>query len=86
VPVGTTRVRPPSLEDSATARFPSWLMVEVHGEFTDPAAVLAATENVLRVVRGELEPPVPDALAGWFELNIDVLCKSLTQMGSECGR
>jgi hypothetical protein len=86
VPVGTTGVRSPSLQDSATARFPSWLIVEVHGEFADAAVVLATTEHALRAVRGELEPPVPDALAGWFELNSDVLCKSLTRLGRRCGR
>jgi hypothetical protein len=86
VPVGTTGVRISSLKDSLIARFPRWLIVEVRGEFTDVGAVLAATDNALRTVRAGLEPPVPDALAGWFELNTDVLCKSLTQLGRRCGR
>jgi hypothetical protein len=86
VPVGTTRVEISSLPDSVIRRFPRWLIVEVHGEFADPAAVLAATGRALRAVQGGLDPPVPDALAGWFDLNTDVLCKALTHLGRGCGR
>ena len=31
-----------------------------------------------------LRPPIPSALAGWFDLNTDVICKSLRELGSEC--
>jgi hypothetical protein len=86
VPVGTTRVGLPSLRDAESTRLGSWLIVEVHGEFADAGAILAAIEDALRAVQGELEPPVPDALAGWFGLNTEVLCKSLVQLGRRCGR
>jgi hypothetical protein len=86
VPVGTTHVGPFSVQDSVIARFPRWLIVEIHGEFTGAGAVLTATEGALRAVQRELEPPVPDALAGWFELNTDVLCKALIRLGRRCGR
>ena len=30
-------------------------------------------------------PPVPEPLAGWFQLNGTVLCESLRKLGAECG-
>jgi hypothetical protein len=86
IPTGRTRLSSAALEEYPVARFRSWVLVEVRGEFSDPASVLAATEKALVAARDGLQPPVPEPLAGWFGLNVDVLCKSLRELGSECVR
>jgi hypothetical protein len=85
IPIGTTNISLQPLENYVVGRFPRWLLLEVRGEFADPAAVLRATEEALLAARAGLQPPVPSALAGWFDLNVDVLCKSLNELGAECG-
>jgi hypothetical protein len=81
VPVGTTKAGSvPGGHDVG-----SWLIVRVDGPFGNRAAVLRAAERALGLARAQLEPPVPAALAGWFELNRSVICESLAQLGSRCG-
>ena len=84
VPVGTTEVDLTQLASYPVGVFPRWLIVEVRGEFDDRAAVLRATEDALASAKSALRPPVPAALAGWFGLNLEVLCKSLHELGAEC--
>jgi hypothetical protein len=84
VPVGTTEVDVNQLDRYPLRRFPRWLLLEMRGEFSDRAAVLRAIEDALTATRAALRPPVPSALAGWFELNIEVACKSLREVGAEC--
>jgi len=85
IPTGRTQLSPAALRDYQAVRFGSWVLIELRGEFTDPASVLAATEKALAAARDGLQPPVPHALAGWFGLDLDVICKSLRELGSECG-
>ncbi|HEY3106891.1 MAG TPA: glycosyltransferase family 39 protein [Gaiellaceae bacterium] len=85
VPIGTTQVDVTGLQRYTLGRFPRWLLIEVRGEFNDRTAVLHATERALAAAQAGLRPPVPTALAGWFDLNLEVLCKSLHELGSECG-
>jgi hypothetical protein len=84
IPTGRTRLSSAALEEYPFARFRSWVLVELRGEFTDAASVLAATANALVAARDGLQPPVPDPLTGWFGLNVEVLCKSLRELGSGC--
>jgi hypothetical protein len=84
IPTGRTRLSPAALEDYPVARFRSWVLVELRGEFAEAASVLAAIEKALVAARDGLQPPVSGPLAGWFALNIDVLCKSLRELGAEC--
>jgi hypothetical protein len=81
VPTGTTKAGAvPGGHD-----FGSWLIVRVDGPFADRATVLRAAERSLSLTDAQLEPPVPAALAGWFELNRSVICESLAQLDSRCG-
>jgi hypothetical protein len=64
--------------------FPRWLLLEVRGELNEPADVLRGIAEALTAARTALQPPVPSALDGWFDLNLAVLCESLTSLGSEC--
>jgi len=84
VPTGNSeRVGPPEAI-TGVHDFGSWLIVKVEGPFTEPEAVLRATERTLFYVRHSLaRPPAP--LAGWFELNRAVICESLSKLGSQCG-
>jgi hypothetical protein len=84
IPTGRTRLSSAALEEYPFARFRSWVLVELRGEFTDAASVLAATANALVAARVGLQPPVPGPLTGWFGLNVEVLCKSLRELGSGC--
>jgi hypothetical protein len=84
VPIGTTDVDVDQLDSYPLRRFPRWLLLELRGEFRDRAAVLRAIEDALTATRAALRPPVPSALAGWFELNMEVACKSLREIGAEC--
>ena len=86
VPIGTTRVDPTKINDLPFARFARWYIIELRGEFNDGASILQAVDDALETLRNALQPPVPDALSGWFELNTSVLCKAVRQLGSECGR
>ena len=81
VPVGSTDVGPVK----GGRDFGSWLIVRVEGPFADREAVLRAAERSLALAQAQLEPPVPAALAGWFDLNGAVVCESLAQLGSRCG-
>jgi hypothetical protein len=86
VPAGTTgradRPTPvPGLRD-----FGAWMIVPVRGPFADSEAVLQAAYRALGQAHGTLVAPFPTALSGWFDLNESVICKSLTQLDSECGR
>jgi mannosyltransferase len=84
VPIGTTdvRLRPPL--GFRAQRFPRWLLIESRGEFTNEPAVLRAIHDALVAAQDGLQPPVPTALAGWFDLNTDVICESLRELDSEC--
>jgi hypothetical protein len=76
---------------SGTANFANvdrrdpWIIVRRGGPFPDAVALLQATDAVLRSERAALLPPVPEPLAGWFDLNAVVLCESLSKLGSGCG-
>ena len=48
-------------------------------------AVLGALDRSLAEAEAQLEPPVPAALSGWFELNRAVVCETLAKLGSQCG-
>jgi hypothetical protein len=85
VPIGTTTVNHARLEGYVSGAFPRWLLLEVRGEFADPAAVLRATEDALLAAKSALRPPIPSALDGWFDLNLNVLCKSLLERSARCG-
>jgi hypothetical protein len=81
VPTGTTKAG----AVPGGHEFGSWLIVGVDGPFADRAAVLRAAERSLGLAQAQLEPPLPAALAGWFELNRSVICESLAQLRSRCG-
>ena len=81
VPVGTTDVG--AVENGQD--FGSWLLIRIEGPFNDEEAVLRAVVRSLAQAEAQLRPPVPAALAGWFELNQAVICESLTKLGSRCG-
>jgi hypothetical protein len=81
VPVGTTGVG----QVERGQDFGSWLLVRVEGPFDDEERVLQAIDRTLASAQAQLEPPVPAALAGWFELNRAVICETLAKLGSRCG-
>jgi hypothetical protein len=81
VPVGATGVGP--VDDGQD--FGSWLLIRKEGIFNDEEGVLHALDRSLSQAEEQLEPPVPAALAGWFELNRSVICESLSKLGSQCG-
>jgi hypothetical protein len=82
VPTGTTGVS--GLEVGGAHDFGSWLLVRAEGPFPDQDAVLGAAVRVLTGVRPALQEPIPEPLAGWFELNLEVLCKSRATPTPEC--
>jgi hypothetical protein len=84
VPTGTTLVRREELGLGDARFYRSWLLVRSQGPFGGREAVLAAIVRVLADVRPALQEPIPEPLAGWFELNLDVLCKSLATTVPEC--
>lgn len=84
VPTGQTKLSAAALEGFRVEGFGSWVLIELRGEFTDDASILREIEKALVAARDGLEPPVPDALAGWFGLNESVICKSLRELGAEC--
>ena len=81
VPVGTTGVGP--VEDGQD--FGSWLLIRRAGPFNDSKSVLYAVDRSLADARSKLEPPVPTHLAAWFDFNREVVCDSLSKLGSQCG-
>jgi hypothetical protein len=84
VPIGTTEVDRAPLEHYPVGLFPRWLIIEVRGEFDDRVAVLRATNEALASAKDALRPPIPSALAGWFDLNLEILCKSLFERSARC--
>jgi Dolichyl-phosphate-mannose-protein mannosyltransferase len=82
VPTGTIRVS--GLEVAGARRFGSWLLVRAEGPFPTRDAVLGAAVRALAAVRPALQGPIPEPLAGWFELNLEVLCKSRATPTPEC--
>jgi Dolichyl-phosphate-mannose-protein mannosyltransferase len=82
VPTGTTRFEHEHVVGQAP--FPAWTIVRRRGPFDDEVALLQDVHNVLITFRRGAVPTIPPALAGWFDLNLDVLCKSLNDLGSEC--
>jgi hypothetical protein len=85
VPTGTTLVAKENAGLRDAHFFRGWLLVRVEGPFRSPAGVLHAVAGVLAKVRPALREPVPAALAGWFDLNESVVCKSLLERGATCG-
>jgi hypothetical protein len=85
VPAGTTKrfERPPPLFGGED--FGAWVILQKRGPFADREEVLRAIELALVQGRGQLRTPLPPPLAGWFELNREVICESLAQLGSRCG-
>jgi len=82
VPAGTSRrldarAPLPGLQD-----FGSWMLIRVPGPFADRDAVLRALAVTLAHARGDIPAPLPAPLAGWFELNRSVVCKSGAELGS----
>jgi Dolichyl-phosphate-mannose-protein mannosyltransferase len=84
VPTGTTQVDPFKLGALRTTGFDRWWIVEQRGEFNDPDSVMRAIADALQMFQVALRPPVPDALAGWFDLNTSVLCKALSTKSAGC--
>jgi hypothetical protein len=84
VPTGTTEVRLDEARVDGAHPFASWLLVRANGPFQDRDAVLRSTVDALASVRPALREPIPEPLAGWFELNREVLCESLAIPGEEC--
>jgi Dolichyl-phosphate-mannose-protein mannosyltransferase len=64
--------------------FPSWILVRRLGPFPNEVALLQDIHASLEPARAALLPTAPRPLAGWFDLNMDVICKSLRELGSEC--
>jgi hypothetical protein len=81
VPTGTTASGPVQ----GGQDFGSWLLIRREGPFDDKKEVLRAVEDSLARAQAQLQPPVPAALAGWFELNRAVICETLAKLGSRCG-
>jgi hypothetical protein len=63
--------------------FGSWTIIRVEGPLRDEAAVLRETLFALAEARSSVVRP-PPALRGWFDLDMDVICKSLHELGAEC--
>jgi hypothetical protein len=88
IPIGTTEVRLRDLVTSSSsieaALFRRWLVIRAGASFQDESALLAAVRRAVTEARAALVEPLPPALAGWFDLNLDVLCKSLRELGAEC--
>ena len=80
VPTGTTEAGPVP----GGHAFGSWLIVERGGPFRDRDAVLSAVSAALQRSRAALRGPVPAPLAGWFDLNLSVVCKSGLNPAAEC--
>jgi hypothetical protein len=81
VPTGTTAVG--SVPEGHA--FGSWLIVRRPGPFANREVVLSAVSDALERSRASLGGPVPAPLAGWFELNLSVVCEALAKPGSNCG-
>jgi hypothetical protein len=64
--------------------YPSWLLVRRTGPFPDEVALLREIYASLQPAHAALDPSSAPPLAGWFDLNTDVICKSLRELGSEC--
>jgi hypothetical protein len=64
--------------------FPSWILVRRIGPFQNEVALLQDIYASLEPARAALLPTAPRPLAGWFDLNMDVICNSLRELGSEC--
>jgi hypothetical protein len=84
VPTGSTLVAREEVGLRDARFYRSWLIVRSPGPFDSRDAVLQAAARVLARVRPALREPVPEPLAGWFDLNLEVLCKSLRTSASEC--
>jgi hypothetical protein len=64
--------------------YPSWFLVRRIGPLQDKIALLKDIYASLVPAQAALDPASAPALAGWFDLNMDVICKSLRELGSEC--
>jgi hypothetical protein len=84
IPAGTTPRLDPPPPVSGLEDFGSWMLVRSGGPFRDPTAILLAADRILAAAQRRFQRP-PDALAGWFELNRSVICKSLLERSDECG-
>ncbi|HEX5469518.1 MAG TPA: glycosyltransferase family 39 protein [Gaiellaceae bacterium] len=89
IPIGTTEVHLSEFQtpsrDLRVVPFRSWLLIRAAGPFYSEAAVLGTIADVLTHARSALHEPAPAPLAGWFELNLSVVCKALAKRGSNCG-
>jgi hypothetical protein len=86
VPTGTTAVDRSQIGALRATGFERWWIIELRGEFNDPESVMRAIADALQTFQVALRPPVPDALAGWFDLNTSVLCKALSTKSAGCVR
>jgi hypothetical protein len=64
--------------------YPSWFLVRRIGPYENKVALLKDVYRSLAPAQAALDPASAPALAGWFDLNMDVICKSLRELGSEC--
>jgi len=64
--------------------YPSWFLVRSIGPFDDEVALLKDIHATLAPAQAALDPSSAPALAGWFNLNIEVVCKSLRELHAEC--
>jgi hypothetical protein len=84
VPTGTTQVDPSKIGVLHATAFERWWIIELRGEFNDRDSVMLAIAEALQTFQVALRPPVPDALAGWFDLNTSVLCKAVAAKSTGC--
>jgi hypothetical protein len=64
--------------------YPSWFLVRRIGPFDDQVALLQEIYATLAPAQAALDPSSAPALAGWFDLNMGVVCKSLLERSARC--
>jgi Dolichyl-phosphate-mannose-protein mannosyltransferase len=62
----------------------AWTIVRASGPFTDDTGLLQRALGTLQAVRVTLPANAPEPVEGWFDLNTEVLCETLSTLGSEC--
>lgn len=85
IPSGNARFPFADFEVIGEQVFPSWILVRRIGPFPDGVSLLQEIYVALEPARAALLPTAPAPLVGWFELNLDVLCKSLLEQSAPCG-
>jgi len=71
VPVAGTQIQLDRL-DARAERIGGWLILERRGPFRDRPSIAAAISTLLREARAATTPPYHTALAGYYELGVNV--------------